>query len=126
MIGIIDVACLAARVGAVPVAKMTSTPRRTNSAAISANRALRPSAHDTLSRWYDPRSSQVRASALDDRKVRDRLAHGFDRGRSLGVVRGIVHADCASQCPFAEAERTNPGSFQQSRAWTIEAVFVLA
>ena len=43
-IGIADVACFAASAGAVPVAIMTSTLRRTNSAAISANRALRPSA----------------------------------------------------------------------------------
>jgi hypothetical protein len=39
-----DVACFAAAVAGVPAAKMTSTLRRTNSAEISVNRSLRPSA----------------------------------------------------------------------------------
>ena len=39
-----DVACFAAMTGAVPDVTMTSTLSRTNSAAISAKRSLRPSA----------------------------------------------------------------------------------
>ena len=44
MIGITDVACFAAMVEAVPHVTMTSTLSRTNSAAISAARSVRPSA----------------------------------------------------------------------------------
>jgi hypothetical protein len=44
-IGITDVACLAATTGAVAPVTMTSTLGRTNSAAISAKRSYRPSAH---------------------------------------------------------------------------------
>ena len=43
-IGMTDVACFAARTAAVPAVTMTSTLSRTNSAAISAKRSLRPSA----------------------------------------------------------------------------------
>ena len=43
-IGMTDVACFAARTGAAPAVTMTSTLSRTNSAAISAKRSLRPSA----------------------------------------------------------------------------------
>src|SRR5262245_947731 len=43
-IGMTDVACFAARTDAVPQVTMTSTFSRTNSAAISARRSLRPSA----------------------------------------------------------------------------------
>ena len=43
-IGMTDVACFAARTAAVPDVTMTSTLSRTNSAAISAKRSLRPSA----------------------------------------------------------------------------------
>ena len=43
-IGMTDVACFAAATGAVPHVTMTSTLSRTNSAAISAKRSLRPSA----------------------------------------------------------------------------------
>src|SRR5215211_7195753 len=42
--GMTDVACLAARIASVADVTMTSTLRRTNSAAISAKRSLRPSA----------------------------------------------------------------------------------
>src|SRR5262245_59911911 len=44
-IGMTDVACFAARTDAVPQVTITSTFSRTNSAAISARRSLRPSAH---------------------------------------------------------------------------------
>src|SRR5215831_1924253 len=44
-IGITDVACFAARTDAVPQVTITSTFSRTNSAAISARRSLRASAH---------------------------------------------------------------------------------
>ena len=43
-IGMTDVACFAAMTAAVPAVTMTSTLSRTNSAAISAKRSLRPSA----------------------------------------------------------------------------------
>src|SRR5262249_1773972 len=44
-IGMIAVACFAARAASVPAANITSTLSRTNSAAISAKRSGRPSAH---------------------------------------------------------------------------------
>src|SRR5262245_7278962 len=45
MIGMTDVACFAATTGAAEFVTMTSTLSRTNSAAISAKRSVRPSAH---------------------------------------------------------------------------------
>ena len=66
-IGMTDVACLAARTGGVPDVRMTSTLSRTNSAAISAKRSLRPSAH-TRSRCCALRSNQVRAIAAQKRR----------------------------------------------------------
>jgi len=68
-IGITVVACFAARTGGVPEVTMTSTLRRTNSAAISAKRSRRPSAQRysiaTLRPSIHPssRSRWTRASA---------------------------------------------------------------
>jgi hypothetical protein len=56
-IGMVVVTCFAARTGGVVWVIMTSTLSRTNSAAISAKRSLRPSAHRTsisTLRPYDP------------------------------------------------------------------------
>jgi len=55
-VGITDVACFAARTGGVLCVKMTSTFSRTNSAANSAKRSLRPSAaiFDRNGASFDP------------------------------------------------------------------------
>ena len=67
-IGMIDVACFAARTTGVPEVTMTSTLSRTNSAAISAQRSLRPRPSDTRSRRCGPRSSRAPAAAARRRR----------------------------------------------------------
>jgi hypothetical protein len=62
-IGIFDVACIAAAVEGVAVVKMTSTLSRTNSAAKSANRSLRPSAQRNSKVTLRPSAQPNRSSS---------------------------------------------------------------
>src|SRR5215831_5054880 len=85
-IGITDVACFAATVGGVADVTMTSTLRRTKSAAISARCSLRPSAHRysivMVLRWQPGASRRIqgrRDELLGPRSGTDPVAEPASR-----------------------------------------------
>src|SRR5262249_23475838 len=79
-IGIIVVACFAAKIDWVPYVTITSTLSRTNSAAISAARSLRPSAQRysiaTFRPSLQPSDARLRHFALEMCEVAHTLAWG--------------------------------------------------
>jgi hypothetical protein len=93
-IGMTDVACLAARTGGVLCVRMTSTLSRTNSAAISAKRSLRPSAQRTSIATLRPStqpSSRIRCKGGDPLSVsllQKRSQQEFN-GSSMRELAGI-------------------------------------
>ena len=93
-IGMTDVACFAARIAMVPPVTMTSTFSRTNSAAMSAKRSLRPSAQRYSIATVRPSTQPSSRSRCTNASVHLRMADSESWPRNPMV--GILPTRCAS------------------------------
>jgi len=114
-IGIADVACFAASAGAVPAVTMTSTLSRTNSAAISANRSLRPSAHRYSMATVWP-SSQPSACRRRTNAATHELWANAVLDPRYPMVRNL--ADCCALATNGQAAAAPPRSAMNCRRIT--------
>ena len=105
-IGITDVTCFAAMTFAVPAVTMTSTFRRTNSAAISAARSVRPSAQ---------RYSIARVRPSIQPSSPSRCTRAAVHGRATEAVVGprtSMVGSFATCCPRQQAPGATPSALR--------------
>ena len=111
--GIVAVASLAARVAFDPTVTITSTLRRTNSAAIARSRSMFPSAYRYSMTMFFPPRTQARAGPA----VRPRCGPGWRQWRHRDNLSGELSLVAARRHPY-KAQRAWRTANKHRSKWT--------